>query len=95
MSVHELKTWPVYFTQVWDGSKTFELRHNDRDYANGDRLKLREWKPVEEVYTGRLIIADVTSILYIGTELGSRDGFAIMSLRVLERFDASGSITGA
>lgn len=42
---HELKTWPQYFCRVEDGSKTFEVRKNDRGYQPGDIVVLREWDP--------------------------------------------------
>ena len=43
--IHELKTWPAYFERVVDGSKTFEVRKDDRGYQSGDELVLREWDP--------------------------------------------------
>lgn len=62
MSVHEFKTDPTVFQQVVDETKTFEIRKNDRGFAEGDYLLLRqtryfgaqmreEGKPLE--YTGR------------------------------------------
>ena len=46
--VHELKIWPQYYARVADGSKTFEIRNNDRGYQTGDKVILREWdqKPI-------------------------------------------------
>lgn len=42
---HHLKTWPKYFKALLDGGKTFELRNNDRNFAVGDILVLKEFKP--------------------------------------------------
>lgn len=42
---HHLRTWPVYFERVADGSKTFEVRKDDRGYQTGDVLVLHEWSP--------------------------------------------------
>jgi hypothetical protein len=43
MTTHELKTWPGPFAAVLSGEKTHEVRKNDRGYAVGDRLLLREY----------------------------------------------------
>lgn len=42
---HELKIWPQYFSRVIDGSKTFEVRKNDRGFQPGDEVVLREYDP--------------------------------------------------
>lgn len=42
---HDLKIWPQYFCRVQDGSKTFEVRKNDRGFQPGDTVVLREWDP--------------------------------------------------
>jgi hypothetical protein len=42
---HELKIWPQYYCRVKDGSKTFEVRTNDRGYQPGDTVILKEWGP--------------------------------------------------
>jgi hypothetical protein len=44
---HELKCWPPYFERLLDGSKTFEVRKDDRGYQTGDWLVLREWDPAK------------------------------------------------
>lgn len=43
--VHELKIWPQFYARVANGSKTFEIRNNDRGYQTGDKVILREWDP--------------------------------------------------
>lgn len=42
---HNLKIQPQYFCHVADGSKTFEIRENDRGFQPGDTVNLREWSP--------------------------------------------------
>ena len=42
---HTIKIWPQYFCRVKDGSKTFEIRENDRGYQPGDIVALWEFDP--------------------------------------------------
>lgn len=74
VEVHDLKTWPEYWRDVASGLKTVELRHNDRDYKEGDILVLREWVPAPTAsigisppwgghYTGKVVLAKVRHIL--------------------------------
>ncbi len=74
VAIHDLKTWPVYFEEIWRGHKNVELRFNDRDYRAGDVLALREWEPPPKPnsgvsplwgggYTGRLVLAKVKHVL--------------------------------
>lgn len=63
MTVHELKTWPGYFERVLDGTKGFDIRRDDRGFAVGDVLELREWDPVTEGYSGRSQVRRVTYCL--------------------------------
>ena len=52
MKIHKVKIWPEYFRAVQDGSKTFEVRNDDRGYIKGDTIVLREWNPANSKYTG-------------------------------------------
>jgi len=63
MSEHDLKSWPEFFEPVFSGMKRFELRKNDRKYAIGDRLRLREWEPNTQTYSGRECWRDVQYIV--------------------------------
>lgn len=38
---HELKILPKYFSEVYSGNKTFEVRKNDRNFKVGDMLILK------------------------------------------------------
>lgn len=51
----EKKAWPELFEQILGGKKTFDLRLNDFEIAEGDTLVLREWNPETKEYTGRTI----------------------------------------
>ncbi|WP_025684276.1 ASCH/PUA domain-containing protein, partial [Paenibacillus maysiensis] len=78
MKKHELKLWPEYFQAVWDGTKTFEVRLNDRDYQVGDMLVLLEWDPVKNEWTGSGICKRVTYILDNPNFV--KEGYIIMGL---------------
>lgn len=75
--IHELKTLPEYYDAVAKGVKTYELRFDDRDYAVGDLLLLREWENGQ--YSGRRLMVKITHILK-GFE-GLKDGWAILSVK--------------
>lgn len=85
---HELKVWPAYFERLLDGSKTFEIRRDDRGFQPGDRLILREWDPayVKTLfggiggYTGRRLVRTVGFVAK-GTLFGLALGeYAVLSL---------------
>jgi hypothetical protein len=76
--VHELKTWPVPFRAIKGGAKRFEYRKDDRGFAAGDLLRLREWTPGYNRYTGDEVLARVTYLLRKG--FGLPDGYVVMSI---------------
>lgn len=75
---HELKTWPQYFQAVWDGTKTFEVRRNDRNFQVGDMLVLIEWDPEKDVWTGSGVCKKVSYILDDPNFV--KDGYVVMGL---------------
>ncbi|MDK8182095.1 ASCH/PUA domain-containing protein [Paenibacillus sp. UMB4589-SE434] len=74
---HELKILPEYFQAVWDRTKTFEIRKNDRSFSVGDTLVLKEWT-ASEGYTGSAIVLNVT---YLFDDLAFlKEGYVILGL---------------
>ena len=60
---YELKSWPELFEPVRLGRKTHDLRRaDDRNFQIGDRLRLREFDPKTERYSGRECTVEVTYI---------------------------------
>lgn len=63
MTTHELKCWPEFFQAILERRKTHDLRRSDdRTFRVGDLLKLREFDPKSERYTGRDQTVEVTYI---------------------------------
>ena len=77
--IHELKTWPEYYEEVFMGHKTFELRKNDRGFKKGDTLILKEWDNKTNEYTGRMLARNVIYIIEGGV-FGLEAGYVIMSM---------------
>lgn len=83
MAIHVLKTWNPYFEALWDKSKTFEVRKDDRGFEVWDTLLLRETVMETGEYTGRLINAQVTYILRDSQLLP--DGMVVMAIAERDR----------
>lgn len=75
---HELKTIQPYFDRVWNGDKTFEVRKNDRDFQSGDEVKLMEYNPNDNTYSGRIVYATIGYVLNGFDAL--KDGFVCFSI---------------
>ncbi|MDU2108471.1 ASCH/PUA domain-containing protein [Clostridium sp.] len=75
---HALKILPEYFEDVVIGKKTFELRKNDRGFALGDILTLKEFSG--DKYTGKEVNKLVTYIL-TGGKYGLEDGYVILGIK--------------
>lgn len=67
--IHQLKTWTGEFEAVRDGRKTHEVRVNDRPFAVGDMVVLREWIPAGKdltkgagKFTERAVLRHITYI---------------------------------
>lgn len=76
--VHEVKLAAMYYDDVKTGKKTFELRKNDRNYKEGDKLHMLEFK--DGRHTGRTISADIVYLMEEYT--GLTEGYCILGIRV-------------
>ena len=77
--IHRLKTLPPYFEALLDGSKTCELRRNDRGFAAGHTLELVEWDGKTE--TGRQVERTITHVLAPSAAIrGLTNGFVVLSI---------------
>jgi len=89
--VHELKTLPKFFKEVVEGRKPFEVRKDDRDYQVGDLLKLNEFDPEKQKYTGCYAWQQIVYILGRNEDekIFVPDGYVILSLKEGTPADAS------
>lgn len=77
--IHYLKILPRYYRAVLERRKTFEVRKNDRPFAVGDGVCLREYDPqYDNGYTGRVWRGYITYIL--NDPLYCKEGYIIMSI---------------
>jgi hypothetical protein len=100
---HELKIEPQYFDAVQNGSKRFEIRKDDRGFAVGDILSLREYNVENQTYSGRRIQVRVTYLM--SAALDGKNlvpaGYVVMSIEIdlpkpckycTERFDLGSTL---
>lgn len=76
MQTHDLKILPEYFEPVLQGTKTFEIRCNDRNFQVGDLINLHEFSEATNTYTGRIIHRKISYI----TDFMQKPGFIVFSM---------------
>src|SRR4051812_12856009 len=60
---HKVKSWTTLFEPTLAGVKTHDVRRmGDRDYKVGDTLRLMEFDPEKQQYTGRELCVRITYI---------------------------------
>ena len=85
---HYLKSWPQFFAPIRQGTRTHELRRNDRDFRVGDLLVLQEYNPETQSYTGGKCRVEVTSMTSFAQPCavsgeGLNPDFCILSVRLV------------
>lgn len=74
----------MFYECVASGKKKFELRVNDRNYAVGDMLLLREYA---FEYTGKAILCKVLYCLDITDLIGTSKRWCIMAISVIWNYE--------
>lgn len=77
ITVHKLKTWPLFFYAVSSGAKNFEIRKNDRDFKEGDVLILQCWDPSTKEYNGQEVARTVSYL----SSFEQQPGYVVMGLK--------------
>lgn len=67
VKVHRLKTLAVHFERVLDGSKTFELRRDDRGFEVGHLVELQEIRPMRHGATNRRAYPKEAETSFLGS----------------------------
>lgn len=87
---HELKTLAPYWDAIERGEKNFEVRRNDRDFKNGDILKLHRLRPdmpthydMDDSFQKRTITKRITYVL-TGGQFGIEPGYVVLGLADIE-----------
>jgi hypothetical protein len=89
--IHDLKIWPEFFSDLIAGKKNFELRKDDRPYQVGDTLRLYEWDPKIQAYTGLYAERDISYLLRhrpdagCAATFGLAPGYTILALSATAR----------
>ena len=83
----EKKIWPEYFDKIISGDKKFELRLADFEVDIGDNLVLKEFNPITNDYTGRMMIRQVLSVTKFGfKEIENLKNYEVYSIDQLKKF---------
>lgn len=76
MKTLEYKILPLYYTDVQNGNKKFELRKDEHDIQPGDIVRLIEHDGKR--YTGRYLCRLVTYVLRNVPEYGLMPGYCVI-----------------
>ncbi len=81
MATHQLKVWSEYMDDLLNGSKTFELRFNDRNFQVGDFLLLMEYDKENQQYLGRELSVKITYVLDNSVFDALKEGYLILGIQ--------------
>lgn len=86
MKLHTLKIKDVYFYEVMSGSKTFEIRKNDRNFLTYDLIHFVDVNN-EEFLNYENNVYQITYVLQDVPEYGLKEDYCILGIKKLTEGD--------
>jgi len=83
MIIHELKTVNPFFTDIWNGIKSFEVRLNDRNFKVGDSILLKEYSL--NGYESREILCKI--IYFFSGHLMLKKGYVVLGIKIIKKME--------
>lgn len=81
--IHELKILSSFVRPILDGSKTFEIRENDRGFQKGDRVQFKVI-PDDWTHKNNSVICEfehkIFEITYVINGWGLKNGFVVFGI---------------
>lgn len=85
---HKFKTTEPYFSDVFSGRKTFDVRKNDRDFQVGDYIRLRKYDAQNDSYSGDEIVVGVIYILHLSDFIeGLEEDYVVLGIVVISKVE--------
>lgn len=78
--IHELKILKSFADAIISGDKTFEVRHNDRGFQKGDKVRFKV-EDHSEKKEDHPISKKLYEITYVLNSWGINEGFVVFSIK--------------
>ena len=78
--IHELKILKSFADAIISGDKTFEVRHNDRGFQKGDKVRFKV-EDLSEKREDHAISEKLYEITYVLNSWGINEGFVVFSIK--------------
>lgn len=78
--IHELKIYKSFADAIISGDKTFEVRHNDRGFQKGDKVRFKV-EDLSEKREDHPISEKLYEITYVLNSWGINEGFVVFSIK--------------
>lgn len=78
--IHELKIYKSFADAIISGDKTFEVRHNDRGFQKGDKVRFKV-EDNSEKREDHPISKKLYEITYVLNSWGINEGFVVFSIK--------------